>query len=208
MNKDIRVDVYIKKSALFAQPILKHLRALLFEACPNATETIKWGMPSYDYHGPMLSIAAFKAHCMAAFWKSKLLLDKNNYLGERKNNGGEAMGNFGRITSINDLPPKEVFLDFVKQHMLLNESGIKVKKKEPVAKVLVVPPELKQALAKNERAKIEFDAFSVSQKREYADWIADAKSDVTRNKRLADAVEWISEGKIRNWKYHKTKKSR
>lgn len=202
-TKDKRIDTYIAKSPLFAQPILTHMRILIHKACPEVIETIKWGMPFFDYKGPMFNFAAFKAHCVGGFWKAKLLQDENNYLGERKNNGGEAMGHLGRMTSLKDLPPDKVLIDFIKQHMKLNEAGVKIEKKPPTPKKLVMPQVLSDALNKSKKALAEFQKFSASQQREYADWIADVKTDTTKQKRLATAIEWISEGKIRNWKYLK-----
>ncbi|MBK9477400.1 MAG: YdeI/OmpD-associated family protein [Bacteroidetes bacterium] len=202
-TKDKRIDTYIAKSPLFAQPILTHMRILIHKACPEVKETIKWGMPFFDYKGPMFNFAAFKAHCVGGFWKAKLLKDEHNYLGERKNNGGEAMGHLGRMTALTDLPPDKVMLDFIKQHMKLNEAGVKIEKKPPAPKKLVMPQVLSDALNKNKKALAEFQKFSASQQREYADWIADAKTDTTKQKRLATAIEWISGGKIRNWKYLK-----
>ena len=200
-TKDKRIDAYIAKSQPFAKPVMKHLRELVHKACPDVNETIKWGMPSFDYKGPMFSFAAFKAHCVGGFWKSKLLKDPNNILGERKNQGGEAMGNLGRMTSIKDLPTDKAFIDFVKQHMKLNEAGIKVEKKPDEKKELLVPNELTADLVKNKKAKEVFENFSTSQKREYCDWITEAKTEVTRYKRLAESVLWLSEGKQRLWKY-------
>lgn len=201
--KDKRVDEYIAKAQPFAQPVLKKMRELVHKACPDVTETIKWGMPSFEYKGPMFGMASFKKHCVGGFWKSKLLNDPKNLLGERKNQGGEAMGNLGCMTSIKDLPPDKALIDFIKQHMKLNEEGIKVEKKPKAKKELVIPKELTAALTKNKKAKSTFENFSPTNKREYAEWIIDAKTDATRDKRLADAVQWMSEGKPRMWKYMK-----
>jgi uncharacterized protein YdeI (YjbR/CyaY-like superfamily) len=202
-TKDKRIDAYIAKAQPFAQPVMKKLRELVHKACPEVTETIKWGMPSFEYKGPMFGFASFKAHCVGGFWKSKLLKDPNNLLGERKNQGGEAMGNLGRMTSIKDLPPDKAMIDFIKQHMKLNDEGIKVEKKPKPKKELVIPKELTAAISKNKKAKETFEKFPPSQKREYAEWITDAKTDETRNRRLKDAVQWMSEGKPRMWKYMK-----
>jgi uncharacterized protein YdeI (YjbR/CyaY-like superfamily) len=202
--KDKRIDAYIDKAQPFAQPILKHVRELVHKACPEVTETIKWGMPSFDYKGPFFSIAAFKQHCAGGFWKHKLLNDPKGHLGERSNQGGEAMGNLGRITSLKDLPPDKVILDFIKQAKKLNDDGIKVEKKKPVEKKeLVVPKELVTALTKNKKAKETFENFSPSNKREYAEWISEAKTEETKKKRLTTTLEWLEEGKPRNWKYMK-----
>ncbi len=204
-SKDKRVDAYIEKAQPFAQPVLKKIRELVHKACPEVTETIKWGMPSFEYKGPMFGMAAFKKHCVGGFWKHKLLNDPKNLLGERKNQGGEAMGNLGCMTSIKDLPPDKAMIDFFRQAAKLNDEGIKVVKKPAVKKPLVVPKELTTALAASKKAKSHFENFSPSQKREYAEWIIDAKTEDTKARRLKTAVEWISEGKHRLWKYEKKK---
>ncbi len=203
-KKDPRVDAYIEKAADFAKPVLKHLRKLIHEANPEVEETIKWGMPSFDYKGPFCSFAAFKQHAVFGFWKGTLIKDPKNYLQERANQGGEAMGNLGRITGIKDLPPDKAIIDFVKQAKKLNDEGVKLppKAKAPKAAV-VVPDDLKKGLARNKKAKEVFEAFSQSQQREYVEWLDEAKTEETRSKRLFTAIEWISEGKIRNWKYVK-----
>lgn len=206
-SKDKRIDVYISGAQPFAQPVMKKLRKLVHEACPGVTETIKWGMPSFEYKGPMFGFAAFKNHCVAGFWKHKLLKDPKGYLGERKNQGGEAMGNLGRVTSEKDLPPDAVIIGFIKQAVKLNEAGIKVEKKKPaVKKDLVIPRELSSALAKNKKAKATFESFPPSHKREYAEWISEAKTDATKTKRLETTMILLTEGKSRNWKYKQNKK--
>lgn len=200
---DPRIDNYIEKAQPFAQPVMNKLREIIHKACPEVQETIKWGMPSFDYMGPICSFASFKNHCSFGFWKTSLLKNPEKYLQERSAQGGEAMGNLGKMTSVKDLPPARVLIDFIRQSMKLNEDGIKVEKKKPETKVIPTPPELKKALDKNTKARFYFDKFSPSQQKEYNVWIADAKSEATRNKRIADAIEWISVGKIRNWKYVK-----
>jgi uncharacterized protein YdeI (YjbR/CyaY-like superfamily) len=206
-TRDKRIDTYISKAQPFAQPVLKHLRALVHKACPEVTETIKWGMPSFEYHGPMFSMAAFKKHCVGGFWKTKLLNDPKNYLGEIKSHGGEAMGNLGRMTSIKDLPPEKAMIDFIKQHMKLNLNGIKIEKKKPVAKKEIrLPKEFSLALSKNKKAKEVFENFSPSHRREYLEWITEAKRVETKIKRIAATMEWLTEGKPRNWKYMKQNK--
>ncbi|MBL7929491.1 MAG: YdeI/OmpD-associated family protein [Bacteroidia bacterium] len=203
MLTDKRIDAYIEKAQPFAQPILKKLRALVHKACSDVTETIKWGMPSFEYKGPMFGMAAFKHHCAGGFWKTKLLNDPKNYLRVSKNSGGEAMGNLGCIKLINDLPPDKVFIDFIKQHMKLNEEGIKLEKVKSEKKEIPVPDDFVKALNKNKNAKSVFEKFAPSHKREYLQWITGAKREETRLKRIATAVEWIAEGKGRNWKYEK-----
>jgi uncharacterized protein YdeI (YjbR/CyaY-like superfamily) len=203
MSRDKRVDAYIEKSQPFAQPVLNHLRELVHKANPEVEENIKWGMPSFEYKGPYFGMAAFKKHCVAGFWKSKLLNDPKGLLGERKNQGGEAMGNLGCITSLKDLPSDKAIIDFLKQAKKLNDEGVKAERKTKPKQPLVIPKVLISALSKNKKAKSTFDNFSTTNKREYADWITEAKTEETRKKRLATAIEWMSEGKPRMWKYMK-----
>lgn len=194
---DPRVDAYIAKSADFAQPVLEHLRAVVHAACPDVEETIKWGFPHFMYKGMMCSMASFKAHCALNFWKAELLMaDEANR---------EAMGQFGRIASIKDLPSKKALTAYIKQAMKLNDDGVaapaRAKPAEPRA--LEIPEELAAALKKSSAAHKYFEAFSPSKQRDYAEWITEAKTEATRTRRLEQAVEWISEGKARNWKYEK-----
>ncbi|MFL5486406.1 MAG: YdeI/OmpD-associated family protein [Gemmatimonadaceae bacterium] len=193
---DPRIDAYIAKSADFAKPILVYLRELVHEACPNVDETIKWGMPHFDYHGILCGMAAFKQHCAFNLWKGSLIV------GEASR---EAMGHFGRITQVSDLPARKVMVGYITQAAKLNEAGVKSparskpKKKEEIE----VPVELMQALRKNKKAAAAFESFSPSHKREYAEWISEAKREETRKRRLSTALEWIADGKPRNWQYEK-----
>ena len=203
-KKDKRIDAYIEKAQPFAKPILKHLRSLVHKANPRVQETIKWSFASFDYKGPFVSMASFKQHVAFGFWKYKLIKDPKNYLGVRSNEGGEAMGNMGRITSLKDLPPDNVLIDFIKQAKKLNDDGVKLPPRviEP-KKDLAVPPYFTTALKKNKKAFIHFENFSPSAKRDYVEWITEAKTDETRNSRMKLAAEWIGEGKRRNWKYER-----
>lgn len=195
-TKDPRVDAYIKKSAPFAQPILTHIRAAVHSSCPDVEETLKWGMPSFMYHGILCGMAAFKEHAVMGFWKGSLILDKN---GSRAD---EAMGSFGRLSSVKDLPPKTVLAGYIKKAMKLNEDGTRVEKPKAKPKPPVkTPPYFVAALKKNKKASAQYEAFSPSKKRDYVEWLAEAKTDATRQRRLETAVEWIADGKSRNWKY-------
>ena len=196
-KKNPRVDAYIEKSADFAKPILNHLRAVVHEACPEVEEEMKWSFPCFMYKGMFCSMAAFKEHCAFGFWKSSLILDKKGQSLEK------AMGQFGRITKLSDLPPKKVLTEYIKLAKKLNDDGVKaptrVKPKTP--RELVVPDDLAKALKRNKAAQATFDKFSPSNKREYVDWITEAKTEATRTRRLETAIEWMAEGKPRNWKY-------
>lgn len=194
--RDARVDAYIAKSADFAKPVLTHLRELVHKACPQVEETVKWSFPHFMYEGILCSMASFKEHCAFNLWKGSLIVGD----GAR-----EAMGHFGRIAKVSDLPSKKVMTGYLKQAMTLNETGVKspTRSKPKEKKELVIPPELTQALRKNRKAAAAFESFSPSHRREYADWISEGKGEDTRNRRVDSAIEWMSEGKSRNWKYER-----
>jgi uncharacterized protein YdeI (YjbR/CyaY-like superfamily) len=191
-KKDPRVDAYIKKAQPFARPILKHLRGLVRRGCPDVEETIKWNMPFFDRKGIVCFMAAFKEHCAFGFWKGKLLFGKD---------AEGAMGHFGRITSLRDLPSDSEIIGYVKKAAELNERGVQKKRTPRRARKLQVPPDLKSALSKNAKARKTFENFSYSHKKEYAQWITDAKRDETRQRRLQTAIKWLAQGKPQNWKY-------
>ena len=195
---DRRVDAYIAEAADFAKPILKHLRQLVHSGCPEVEETLKWRCPAFMYKGMLCGMAAFKQHCTFGFWKQSLV--ESDAFPKNKT----AMGSFGRITSLDDLPSDRVMIDLIKQAAELNDKGLKVPKKPAgTKKELIIPPELTKALNKNRTAKAAFQKFSYSHQKEYVEWITEAKTEPTRNKRLATTVEWLSQGKSRNWKYEK-----
>ena len=198
-TRDPRIDAIIAKSADFAKPILTHIREAVHLGCPDVVETIKWGMPAFEYRGPMCQMAAFKAHCTFGFWKGALVLPEN---GKPK----DAMGNFGRIGSLKDLPSKKVLAGYVKKAAELNAAGVKVERPKKRARPpLETPPELAAAFRqrRHARARATFEGFSPSQRREYVEWITEAKTDATREKRLATTLEWLAEGKTRQWKYQR-----
>ncbi len=194
-QKDPRIDVYIRKAAPFAQPILKHLREIIHVGCPSVEETIKWQFPHFDYKGVICGVAAFQSHCAFGFWKAELILGDN-----RK--GEEAMGQFGRIESLVDLPDDKTLIAYVRKAAALNEAGVKKPRAEPRAKPpLVLPRDFATALRQSAKAQRHFKSFTPSKKREYVEWITEAKREATRQKRVETAVAWISQGKIRNWKH-------
>jgi len=200
LKMDPRVDVYIAKSAEFARPVLRHLRALVQRGCPEVEETIKWGMPSFLHDGKILcGMAAFKAHCTFGFWHRKMA----SVLGSDGSKAGEAMGSLGRITSLDDLPSDRKLLGYILEAVKLNESDAPARPRpaRKAARALPVPADLAAALKKDRRAAAAFGRFSPSQRNEYVDWIREARREETRRKRLATALEWIAEGKTRNWKY-------
>lgn len=195
-KRDPRVDAYIAKSADFGKPILNHIREVVHESCPEVEETMKWGMPHFEYEGILCGMGSFKEHCALHVWKGSLIVGD----GPR-----EAMGQFGRITRISDLPSGKILTGYIKQAMKLKEDGVKnpARSKPRKKAALVVPSELASALKKNKKAAAAFKEFPPSHKREYADWISEAKREDTRKRRADTAVEWMAEGKSRNWKYEK-----
>ena len=202
-KRDKRIDVYIANAAPFAQPILNHLRELVHTACPDVEETMKWSFPHFDYSGEILcSMASFKKHCSFGFWKATLLSDPDQLL---EVVGKTSMGSLGQITALSDLPSDRILIKYIKEAAKLNKDGIKIasKAKTPVKKELQVPDYFKKALQQNKKALKTFDEFSNSNKKEYVEWVTGAKTEETREKRLETAIEWMSEGKIRHWKYVK-----
>jgi uncharacterized protein YdeI (YjbR/CyaY-like superfamily) len=196
-KKDPRIDAYIARSAGFAQPILNHLRELVHRGCPEVEETLKWSMPSFVCKGILCGMAAFKQHVTFGFWKHDLVMGET---GEK-----EGMGQFGRITSLKDLPAEKVLLGYIRKAVALNEAGIKApartRAKPGEKRELAVPDYFVAALKKNKTAKANFEKFSYSHKKEYVEWLTGAKREDTRQKRLQTALAWIAKGKSQNWKY-------
>ena len=195
MKKDPRIDAYIARQQDFAKPILTHLRAMLHEACPDGEETLKWSAPSFVYKGKILAgFAAFKAHAAFGFWAGSQILET----GARQES---AMGQFGRLTSLDDLPPRATLIELARRGMKLIDDGVKPVRAKTAKAPFTVPQDLRAAIDAAPAAKATFDAFPPSQQREYVDWVSEAKRDETRAKRLAQTIEWLAEGKRRNWKY-------
>jgi uncharacterized protein YdeI (YjbR/CyaY-like superfamily) len=197
-----KVDAYIAKSQPFAQPIMSHIRELVHKACPEVEETIKWSMPFFQVRGVILGhMAAFKQHCAIGLWGPEM----NAILNEAGLHSEDGMGSLGKITSLKDLPADKKLLGYYRHAAELILSGQRTKSLERPAKAPKpapkVPPELAAALKKNKIAAKVFAGFSPSCQREYADWITEAKRPETKEKRITQAVEWIAEGKQRNWKY-------
>lgn len=195
------VDAYIEKSADFAKPILKKIRKLFHQASPKITEEMKWSFPHFMCNGIVGNMAAFKNHASFGFWKASLLHDPKGLLSQV---GKTEMGAH-QLTSVKDLPPDNVIIAMVQQAIELNEKGIKSPVKKPKAPKaeLVIPEDLLAALRKNAQAAKTFDAFSYSHRKEYVNWIVEAKRPETRAKRLATTIEQLEEGKSKEWKYEK-----
>jgi len=201
-KKDPRVDAYIEKAAGFAKPVLKHFRLLVHKTCPEVEEKWKWSFPHFDYQGgPMAHMAAFKQHCAIGFWKASLMKDNEKLMAAAKSES--AMGHLGKITSLKDLPKDSVLVKYIHEGMKLNEQGIKVPVKKTKSVEVEVPDYFTKALSKNKKARENFEAFSNSHRKEYIMWITEAKTEETKLKRMETAIEWLSEGKSRNWKYEK-----
>jgi uncharacterized protein YdeI (YjbR/CyaY-like superfamily) len=191
---DPRIDTYIDKRPDFARDVLRHLREVVHEACPDVVETLKWGAPFFEHHGILCGMAAFKEHCALTFWKEKLLFSEDEV-------SSGAMGQYGKIRSVGDLPPREELIATIHRAMELNEQGVPVPREAPREDDLEVPEDLAAALAGDDGARAFFDGLAPGYRREYVEWITGAKREATRAKRLATAVEWLGEGKTRHWKY-------
>jgi len=196
MHTDPRVDDYIAKSAPFARPILRRIRAAVHAGCPEVEETMKWSFPHFMHHGILCSMASFKEHCAFGFGKEEVMTGTNGP-------GGITTAQFGRVTSVKDLPARSAFLRLVREAAKLNEDGAKppVPPVSDKSRTVRAPADLLAALKNNARARAAYDEMSPSHKREYIEWVTEAKRDETRKQRVAAAVEWMAEGRIRNWKY-------
>jgi len=197
-KRDPRVDAYVAKSPDFAKPILTRVRKIVHAACPEVEETLKWGAPTFMYKGILCGMASFKNHCHFILWKGRLILDKNGQPMSAAN------GHFRNLKSVSDLPSDRVLTGYIKEAKRLNESGAKVPKSPPKKRApIALPALLKRALSSNAKASAAFDSFSPSHNREYVEWITEAKTEETRQRRVDTAIEWMADGKPRNWKYMK-----
>ena len=195
MSRDPRIDAYIEKAAPFARPILEHVRERVHAAAPQADETMKWSAPSFTIEGKiLLMMAAFKAHAALNFWRGQEIG------GDSPKNG--AMGQFGKLASIGDLPPDGELDALIREAAALAKTAPAPRKVQHQPKAAAsMHPAFAEALAKAPKAKVVLDGFPPSAQRDYLEWISEAKQDATRAKRIATAVEWLSEGKRRHWKY-------
>lgn len=196
-SHDPLVDAYIARSADFAKPILEYVRAQVHEACPAVEETIKWGMPTFMHAGGILcGMAAFKRHASFGFWKHALVVGDGS--------PAEGMGSFGKLSSVADLPTQRQLLAYLKKAARLNEQGVRTpasRKSATPRPLPEIPADFAAALHGSPVAKTMLEHFAPSHRREYLEWILDAKREETRARRIAQAVEWLAEGKSRNWKY-------
>jgi uncharacterized protein YdeI (YjbR/CyaY-like superfamily) len=198
---DNGVEAYIAKAKPFAKPILAHLRKLIHKAEPEIEETLKWGFPHFIHKGIVCSMASFKEHAAFGFWKAPLMKDTKRILSTA---GKTSMGHFGQIKSIKDLPSASVIISYIKEAVGLNKNGVKLQSKPQEQKRAVeISDDFSNALKKNKKADKNFKKFSPSHKREYTEWVTEAKTKETRNNRIQTAIQRISANKPRNWKYMK-----
>jgi uncharacterized protein YdeI (YjbR/CyaY-like superfamily) len=208
-NANPHVDAYIARSPAYARPILTRIRRLFHQAFPAIEEAMKWNAPHFMHHGIVGGMAAFKQHVRFGFWKGKLLADRNGDFAVM----GDTEMSASKITSLADLPSDRLLIAMIREAVKLNaqtaderanaprksrSTGAKVRK---IKREVVVPADLRAALAANKAARATFEVFSYSHKKEYVEWITEAKREETRTKRLGQTIEWLSEGKPRNWKY-------
>lgn len=189
---------YINDTSLSAQEILFHLDKLVRMVCPQVEEKLKWNFPHYDYKGPFCYMAAFKSHCSFGFWKAKIMNDPHLVMNKEKDSG---MGDFGKIRSLDDLPEDWIIIEYLNEALELNEKGIKLPTNKSDKKALDIPGYFQVELNKHVEAKKVFENLSRTHKDEYVEWITEAKREATKQKRMQTTIEWLKEGKSRNWKY-------
>ena len=194
-KRDERIDAYLAKAQPFARPILGHIRDRVHAAVPEVEETLKWSAPSFTLDGKILMMmAAFKQHAALNFWRGQELRGQDA--------NADAMGQFGKLTSLDDLPPDEELERLIRQAAALTKSAPAPRKVKHAPKPpSEMHPEFAAALARAPQARAVLDGFPPGAQRDYLEWIADARQDATRAKRIATAVEWLGEGKRRHWKY-------
>ncbi len=195
MSRDPRVDAYIARAQPFAQPILEHVRERVHAVVPEVEETLKWSAPSFTFNGKiLLMMAAFKAHAVANFWRGQELR------GEQAE--ADAMGQFGKLTSVDDLPPDKDLEALIRKAAELTAAAPAPRKAKNAPKPPhELHPEFAAALKAAPKAKATLESFPPSARRDYLEWVGEAKQDATRQKRIATSIEWLSEGKRRHWKY-------
>jgi uncharacterized protein YdeI (YjbR/CyaY-like superfamily) len=197
-TKDPRVDAYIAEAPDFARPILSHLRKLIHQGCPEAVETMKWSRPFFEYKGLLCGFAAFKAHCSLFFWQDIDLGDTF----KKKSDSNSGKGRVEKVESLADLPKDQVLVACVRSAVAQRDTPkTKAKRVREPVKETPIPLDLKKALSSNTQANAAWKALAPSHRREYIDWIVEAKRPETRAKRIQTALEWLSEGKKLNWKY-------
>lgn len=195
------VDTYIDEAAEFARPILRRLRRLFHRACPDIQETIKWSSPFFEHQGIVGNMSAFKSHVSYGFWKAGLMSDPEGILDQAGNSEMAVL----KARTVADLPTDEILIRYIEEAVRLNEMGIKVPRPKPYRsrKELEIPGDFMAAVGRSKRALATFEGFSYSNRKDYVEWVTEAKRQATREKRLATAVEWLAEGRPRNWKYMK-----
>jgi uncharacterized protein YdeI (YjbR/CyaY-like superfamily) len=202
-KKNPAVDAYIKKAPPFAKPILKQLRKIIHKGCPKVTEDIKWGAPFYLYQDRVLcATMGFKAHCALVFWKSGLIKKKMGKKAEVE------LKRLRRISALAELLSERELLAYVKLAMHFNEPGTKLPPRKERPTPVKAPRDLTVALRANPKALATFNAFTPTRKKDYIYWITGAKTKETRERRLETAVDWMAEGKSRNWKYEERVKKK
>lgn len=197
-KRDPKVDAYIAQAAPFAKPILRRLRKVVHAGCPAVEETIKWGFPHFVYKGNIAGMAAFREHCVFGFWKDALLFKRDDESGKK-----EAAGHFGRLTSVSDLPDENTLVGYVRKAAELNDQGEPATKPRKPRPPLPLPQDFAAALASNAEARKTFNNFPPGKRRDYIEWVTEAKRPETRRRRLATSIAWLAEGKSQAWKYER-----
>lgn len=198
-----QLSAYIARAAPWARPILERIRRVVRKACPDIQERLKWNVPSFEKNGMVVGMAAFKAHVAFGFWRAKELDDPAGIL--RGKGKASFMGE--RVTDVSQLPADDILIDYIRRAVALNARRASEPRKPSTPRKprpeAAVPSDLADALRKNAKARAAFEAFPPSHRREYIEWIEEAKQDRTRARRLATTLEWLTQGKDRNWKYRR-----
>jgi hypothetical protein len=205
-DHNAQVTAYAAAMPAYAQPIFAHLRALIHTTCPDTDEAIKWSIPHFERDGDYLCIfAASPGHASFTFYKQQLMSDPRL----RDNLNLPAIKRFmGRLTSLSDLPDDATLAAMLQEAADLNARGVRLPDRAPKTPPVIDMPSavataVATALAANPAAQAVWDAKSAAWRKDYLVWITAAKTDPTRDARIAEALDWIADGKARFWKYQK-----
>ncbi|MCB0792148.1 MAG: DUF1801 domain-containing protein [Flavobacteriales bacterium] len=196
-----RINSHIAEQDEWKRRLMVRLRQLIHQVDPGIEETWRWNGPHFDRNGIMLGMSAHKTCVSIWFHKGALLKDPRRLFEPLEKDEAKGMRVYKLKES--DAIDEKAFTELVKQAVKLNEDGVKLSEAKPARKTLVVPPELESVLKKDQHAMTNWEGFSYSKKKDYIEWVTDAKREETRKRRIAQAFQLIRDGLALNERYEK-----
>jgi len=194
-NASKLIDEAFSKFTGFQKEYCNHLRKLIHKAMPDVKEDWKWG-PNFNVNGMVCGVWGFKDHVKLVFFKGSAMKDTYKLFNQGKENEGNRSINFSSADKIDD----KKIIEYLKEAAEINRKGIKLVKKE--IKV-VMPAILVKALNKDKASKTYFESLAPSHRRDYADYISQAKQEETQLRRLDKVMEMLTDKRTLNDKYMK-----